>query len=57
MAVLSVCDVGGKLLNGINSMYVNSLACVKVKRGESACFRTNIGDRGLSYTLGFTMYI
>ena len=57
MAVLSVCEVGGKLLNGINSMYVNSLACVKVKRGESACFRTNIGDRGLSYTLGFTMYI
>ena len=24
---------GGKLLSGIKSMYVESLACVKVKRG------------------------
>ena len=24
-------DVGGKLLNGIKSMYVNNLACVRVK--------------------------
>ena len=33
-------DVGGKLLNNINfkGMYVNSLACVRVKRGESDCF-------------------
>ena len=28
--VLRLCDVGGKLLNGIKSMYVNSLACVRV---------------------------
>ena len=28
-------DVGGKLLNGINSIYVNSLACVRVKGCES----------------------
>ena len=24
-------DVGGKLMNGIKSMYVHSLACVKIK--------------------------
>ena len=38
-------DVGGKLLNGIKSMYVNSLACVKVKGGESECFRIDSGVR------------
>ena len=27
--VLRMLDVGGKLLNGIKSMYVNSLACVQ----------------------------
>ena len=32
-------DVGGKNLNGIKSMYVNSLACVRVKRGECEGFR------------------
>ena len=32
--VLRIYNVGGKLLNGIPSMYVNSLACVRVKRGE-----------------------
>ena len=34
-----MCDVGGKTLSGIKSMYVNSLACVSVKGGESECFR------------------
>ena len=29
--VLTIYDVGGKLLNGIKSAYVNSLACVRVK--------------------------
>ena len=29
-----MCDVGGKFLNGIKSMYVNSLACIKVKGKE-----------------------
>ena len=29
----------GKLLNGMKSMYTNSLACVRVKGGESECFR------------------
>ena len=28
-------DVRGKLLSGIKSMYVDSSACVRVKRGES----------------------
>ena len=34
-------DVGGKLLNGIKSIYVNSLACVRVKGGESEGSRIN----------------
>ena len=29
-------DVGGTLLGGIKTMYVNSLVCVIVKRGECA---------------------
>ena len=29
--VLRIYDVGGKLLNGILSMYIDSLACVRVK--------------------------
>ena len=32
-------DVGVKLLGGIKSMYVDSLACVRVKEGESEWFR------------------
>ena len=31
--VLWMYDVGGKLLNGIKSMYINSLACVRVEGG------------------------
>ena len=37
--------MGGKLLNGSKRMYVNRLACVKVKGGESECFRINSGVR------------
>ena len=37
------CDAGGKLLNRIKNMYVNSLACVRVKGGDSECFRINSG--------------
>ena len=37
-------DVGGKLLNGIKSMYVNSLACVNVKGGEVS-FKFDSGAR------------
>ena len=32
---LRMYDVGGKLLNGIKSIYSNSLACVRVKEVES----------------------
>ena len=32
-------DVGGKLLSEIKSMYVNSIACVRVKGGENKCCR------------------
>ena len=38
-------DVRGKLLSGIMSIYLNSIACVKVKRIESECFRINSGVR------------
>ena len=41
--VLRMYDVGGKLLNGIKSMYANSLACVKVKVCKSECFRIDSG--------------
>ena len=37
--------LGGKLLNGIKSMYVKNLACVRVKEDESECFRTDSGVR------------
>ena len=37
--VLSMYEVGGKLLAGIKSTYVDSLACVRVKGGESERFR------------------
>ena len=43
--VLGMYDVGGKLLNGLKSMYVNSLVCVRVKGGENDCFRINSGVR------------
>ena len=38
-------DLGGELLNGIKSMHVNSLACVKVKGGEGKCFKIDSGGR------------
>ena len=38
-------DVGGKLFNGIKSVYVNTLACVRVKGCESECFRIDSGVR------------
>ena len=37
--------LGGKLVIGINTMYVDSLACVRVKGGESEQFRIDIGVR------------
>ena len=38
-------DVGDKLLSGIKSMYVDSLACVRVKWCESERFRIDSGVR------------
>ena len=35
--------VGGKLLNGIKNVYVNSLTCIKIKGGEIEYFRTDVG--------------
>ena len=39
--------MSGKLLNSIKSMYVNSLAYVRVKGNESECFRIDSGVRHL----------
>ena len=41
MASVDMYDVGGKLLNGIKSMYVDSSACVRLTGGESEQFRIN----------------
>ena len=38
-------DVGGKLFNGIKSMYVASQPYVRVKGGESEWFRIDNGER------------
>ena len=38
-------DVGGKLLSRIKSMYVSSLTCVRIKRGEIEAFRIDSGVR------------
>ena len=43
--VLRMYDVGGKLLSGIESMYVDSSACVRVKGGESERFKIDSGVR------------
>ena len=43
--VLRMYDAGGKLLNGVNSIYVNSLAYVSVEGSESECFRIDGGVR------------
>ena len=43
--LLRMYDVDVKLSNGIKSMYVNSLACIRVKAGESESFRINNGLR------------
>ena len=37
--------MGGKLLTGIKSIYVNILACVRLKGGDSECFRIDRGVR------------
>ena len=51
-------DMGGKLLSGIKSIYVDSLACIRVKRGESGWFKIDSGERrGTLCPLRFSMYI
>ena len=46
--------MGDKLLNGIKSMYTNSLVRVRVKGGESECFRIDSGvGQGHVCPLGF----
>ena len=41
--LLRMYDVDGKLLNGIKSIYVNSLTCIRVKGGEGEYFRIDSG--------------
>ena len=41
-------NVDGKLFKGIISMFANSLACVRVKGGESECF--SIGSRPFDFS-------
>ena len=43
--VLRIYDVGSKLLNGIKSIHINSLACVRVKKRVIDCFGIEIGMR------------
>ena len=43
--VLKVYGIGGKLLEGVKSFYVNSRACVRVGGGESECFPVKVGLR------------
>ena len=43
--VLKMSDMGGELLNGTKRVYVNSQACIRIKGGESGCFRIDSGVR------------
>jgi hypothetical protein len=36
-------DVGGKILNAINSMYEESTVCVRIGRGLCKKFRVDVG--------------
>ena len=49
--VLRMYDMDSKLLNGIKSIYLNSLACVRLKGGESECFRINSSETGVYHIL------
>ena len=52
-------DGDGKVLNCIKTVYVNSLAYVRVRRCESECFRIDSGVRQtcVSCPLGCSLYI
>ena len=43
--MLIIYDMKDKLFGGINSMYSDNLVCVRVKGGDSECFRINSGAR------------
>ena len=45
--VLRMYHVGGRLLTGIKSVYINSVACVRVKGRESKCFRIDWCETGV----------
>ena len=45
MTGMRIYYVGGKPLNGIKSMYVNHLTCVKVKGDVSKCLIIDSGVR------------
>ena len=55
--VLKMYDIGGKLLNGIKRMYINSSASVRVKRSENELFKIVGYNRVASCPFGFSMYI
>ena len=50
-------DVSGELLSEIKSMYVVSLACFRVKRGESERFMIDGCEMGVLCPLGSSKYI
>ena len=52
--VLRMYNLGDKLLSGIKSMYVDNLASVRVKEGESRWFKI---DSGVSCPISISMYI
>ena len=52
--VMRMYDASCKLLNRINSMYVNSLDCRRIKGYESECLKI---DNVISCPLGSSMYI
>ena len=47
LQLLRMYDLGVKLLSGVRNMYVNRLACIRLKRGESKCFRIEWCETGL----------
>ena len=57
--VLGMYAVGDKLLSGIKSMYVNSLVCLRVKRGDNECFRieSSVGQDCVMFSWLFNVYM
>ena len=55
--VLRMYNVGGKLMNGIKSVYVNSLPCVRAKGGGNEGFRINSGVRQWCVMSPLALYV